>query len=165
MSLVAGLDWSTFALDFVLLDEDVDLASHHRRRLDLGGGDGTTRIRRIRQVMPPASWWTDNTVAVGIEKPFSRGHGKGSDVMGMALGAILACLPVEHPVVMLRADDWRRALDLPTRAARDVHKANSKRFAVEHWPDRPAVIDDNASDAFCIAYATRLLLEAKAAAA
>lgn len=163
MSLIAGIDFSSFAVDIVLLDENTNLARHYTRRLDLGHkGDATQRSRRIPDVMPPRSWWRDNTIAVGLEVPFSR---QGSDAMAIAFGAILACLPATRELLILRADDWRRSCGLPIRAGRDIHKANAKTFARKHWADHPPVFDDNAADALCIAWATRALLEARAAAA
>lgn len=166
MSLIAGCDFSSNAVDICLLDEDHDLARHYQRRLDRAPKLSTTgRIRRIPDHMPPRSWWPDHVIAIGIEEPFSRGKG-GGYTMQLALGALLACLPAPpFEVILLRADDWRAACELPIRADRARHKLNAKDFAAGHWANRPAVFDDNAADSFCLAYATRALLESRAATA
>jgi hypothetical protein len=163
VSLIAGLDYSSFAIDVVLIDEDTGDATHYRRRLDLPAAGALTRIRRTAEQMPPRSWWTDHVVAAGIEIPFARAKG-GGYALQLQLGAILSCLPAGLKLHMLRADDWRRACELPTRAQRARHKRNAVDFACRHWDSHPTPLDDNTADAYCIAHATRQLLDTRAAA-
>ena len=158
MSVYAGIDYSSYAIDLVLLDEDTNRATHIRRRLDTAPGDATARIRRIRDALPPRANWADTAAAIGIEKPMSR-TGRGADTMQFALGAILACIPTTTNLALIRADDWRRTCGLPVRAAREQHKRNAIDFAARMWTNRPATIDDNAADAFAIAWATRHLTQ------
>lgn len=155
VSLIAGIDFSTFALDVALLDEDADTAQHQRIPLDYQPGGGLARIRRIRDVMPARGRWHDTVTAAGVELPYAR---KGGDILAYALGAILACLPADLDLRLIRSDDWRRGCQLPLRQPRADHKRSSLDFAATHWIDPPPLLDDNAADAFCIAWATRELL-------
>lgn len=158
--MIAGFDISTKAIDVVLLDEDHDHAEHHRRRLDVGPGKAVDRIRRIRNVMPARTGWDDSGVVLfAIEEPFSRATMSGQVPILMAIGALIACLPTDVPVALLRADDWRRSCGLPIRGQRDDLKRAAIRFAEKTWQNAPALIDDNAADAFGIAYAGRELYE------
>lgn len=163
--MIAGIDFSTVAIDVVLLDEDTNHATHHRRRLDTGPGKAFDRIRRIRDAMPARGAWLDSgVVAVGIEEPFNRATMGGQVPLLMAIGAIVATLPLALPVGLLRADDWRKACGLPIRGQRDQLKRAAVDFAARNWIDLPAVIDDNVADAFCIAWAMRDLAEKRQAA-
>lgn len=159
MSFIAGIDFSTMALDIVLLSENDDTAQHHRRRLDTGPGDALARIRRIPDAMPRRGAWQDDILAVAIEEPFSRGKGNAY-VMQLELGAIITCLPARVPLALIRADDWRKHCGLPLRCGRLAHKQNAIRFALDHWEDGPERIDDNTADSFCIAWAGRELQRA-----
>jgi len=160
MSLIAGIDFSSIAIDVVLLDEDTDHAVHHRRRLDTGPGKLIDRVRRVRDALPSRGAWRDSGVlALGIEEPFHHSH-KGLAPMLLTLGAIIDTLPRDVPLALLRADDWRRACGLPLRVGRPEHKQNAITFTREHWPN-PTRIDDNVGDAFCIAWATRDLHRAR----
>jgi hypothetical protein len=166
VSLVAGIDYSTLAVDVVLLDEDTDDATHHRYRLDDGPGDALARVRRVRDRMPARSSWADaGVLAVALELPFSRGKMAGNDRLMMCAGAILACVHPAVDVDLLRADDWRSACGLPIRAPREVHKRNALAFAADRWPSCPEPLSDNAADAFCLAWAMRARLREKEAAA
>lgn len=166
MSLYAGIDYSTIAVDVALLDEDTDHATHHRYRLDEGPGDGLARIRRLRDQLPARGAWTDRGVtAVALELPFSRGKMAGNDRLMMCAGAILACIPPRLELRLLRADDWRRSCGLPTRAPRDEHKRNALSFAGERWLNHPVPFTDNAADAYCLAWALRHLDRLKETAA
>lgn len=158
--MIAGIDLSTLAIDVVLLDEDTDQAAHHRLRLNLGGGKTLDRIRRVRDRMPARGSWADSgCVLIAIEEPFARGKMGGQVPILMVIGSILACLPDDIPVALLRADDWRRSCGLPIRGARTDLKAASLRFAREQWANHPATLDDNAADAYGIAFAGRELYE------
>lgn len=158
--MIAGIDYSTLAVDVVLLDEDTNHARHIRRRLDTGPGKAIDRIRRIRTVMPARGAWTDaGVVAVAIEEPFNRATMGGQVPLLIALGAIIAGLPPDMPLALLRADDWRKACGLRIRGPRAELKRESIAFAERAWIGAPARIDDNAADAFGIAWAMRDLAE------
>lgn len=163
MGVIVGIDYSTFVIDVVLLDEDHDTADHHRRRLDTGPGDALQRIRRIRDALPARGIWRDRgALMVAIEKPMSR-EARGLDSMQIALGAIVDTLDPDMPLELVRADDWRKRCGLPIRAPREQHKANAARFARDHWTNAPITFaSDDASDAFGIAWAARELYRAAA---
>ena len=163
--MIAGVDYSTTAIDVILLDEDTNHATHHRRRLDTGPGNAQDRLRRVRDAMPSRGAWRDSGVTViGIEEPFAYGTMKSLPAMLMVLGAIIATLPPELPLALLRADDWRKACGLRIRGQRDELKREAIRFATSRWSNPPLRVDDNIADAFGVAWAAREL-ERKAAAA
>jgi hypothetical protein len=162
MSYFAGIDLSTKAIDVVMLEEDTDRAQHHRRRLDVKPGKALERIRRIRGALPARTAWHDSGVLlIAIEEPYSRASMSGQVPILMAIGAILACLPEDLPVDLLRADDWRRACELPTRGPRDQLKTAAIKFTERHWSNQPTYIDDNAADAYCLAWTARQLHETR----
>ena len=161
MSAIVGIDFSTFAIDCVLLDEDTDTAQHHRVHLQ-GPGKLLERVRRVRDQMPARTAWRDNgVIAAAIEEPFGGGNVKGTMPLLIVMGAIVATFPPGLPLALLRPDDWRKQCGLPIRAPRPVHKANAVRFAEEHWQGERPKVDDNAADAFGIAWAMRELRRAK----
>jgi hypothetical protein len=163
--VIVGIDFSTFAVDIVLLEEDSNHARHLRRRLDLGPGKAIDRTRRVRDAMPARGAWRDAGVtAIGIEEPFSRATMGGQVPLLITLGAIVATLPRDLPLALLRADDWRKACGLPIRGQRDQLKQASIGFAERAWAKPPLPLDDNVADAFGIAWATRHLAEIAAAA-
>lgn len=163
MTAVAGIDFSSFAIDVVLLDEDTDDAEHHRIVLPKKA-DALTRARAVRDLMPPRTRWHDQAVAIGIEKPFSR-NGRGGDTMAIVLGAIIASLPADLPLHLIRADDWRRACELKIRQPRADHKRAAIDFAGDRWADHPMPLTSDCADAYCIAHATRILAAPQEAAA
>lgn len=144
---VAGVDFSTKAIDIVLLDDDTDAATWHR--FELTGQDAFERVRAVKGAMPGASFW-DATLAVGIEDP--RGFGAGS--LYRIQGAILACLPRPLLVQPLIPSFWRRTVGLPGNASKqDIALwAALKGFM-------PVDPQQDAWDAFAIAWATRSLIE------
>lgn len=162
MSFIVGIDYSTLAIDVILLDEDTNTAEHHRRRLDTAPGDALARTRRIRDEMPSRGHWADRgCLLVAIETPMGAGVMAGTVPLLIALGAIVDTLDRDMPLALLRSDDWRRACELPARAPRPQHKKNAIQFAQAHWKDSPARIDDNTADAFCIAWAGRELVRTR----
>lgn len=163
MSLIAGIDFSSMAIDTVLLDEDTNDAVHHRRQLDVGHAKLHDRVRRVRDALPTRGAWKDSGVlVVAIEEPFNHSP-NGLTPLLLTLGAILGTLPRDIPLALLRADDWRRQCGLPTRApgGRPEHKQNAIAFARRQWDNPPIRLDDNAADAFCIAWAARELHRAR----
>jgi hypothetical protein len=152
--VIAGIDFSTKAVDVVLLDEDSDAATWHR--FELEGQDAFDRARFVRRAMwsPASSWW-DDVLAVGIEDP--RGYNAG--VLYRVQGAILACIPNSNLVQPWIPSEWRRQVGLPGNASKnDVWVFTmDQRETIERWPQ-------DACDAYCIALATRQRLEIGAAA-
>lgn len=154
--MIAGIDFSTHAVDVVLLDEDTDAATWHRFPLE--GQDAFERARYVRRAMwsPASSYW-DDVLAVGIEDP--RGYGAGS--LYRVQGAILACIPNSKLVQPWIPSAWRKAVGLAGNASKadvflHVARTSPGRTAID-WPQ-------DACDAFCIALATRNKLERKQAA-
>jgi hypothetical protein len=150
--MIAGIDYSTRAVDVVLLDEDSDAATWHRFELD--GADAFDRARDVYAAMPA---WTgelwDSVLAAGIEEP--RGFNAGA--LYRIQGAILQCLPSTLLVHPLIPSQWRKTVGLPGNASKDdvaewaTWKGGLGAKAV-FWPQ-------DACDAYCIALATRTLLE------
>jgi hypothetical protein len=157
--MIAGLDISTHAIHVVSLPEDTNDADLHVVRLDLERGDTTTRIRRLRDLMPARGAWRDAGVSLlAIETPFSRGPGIAP--MMAVYGALLQLFPPDLPLLELRSDDWRKEVGIPIRkpraADKDWHKRQAAAFAREQWTNHPT-IDHNGAEAFCIAWAARAL--------
>jgi hypothetical protein len=150
--VIAGIDYSTRAVDVVLLDEDSDAATWHRFPLE--GSDAFERARSVRDVlyMPGSEWW-DEVLAIGIEDP--RGFNAGA--LYRVQGAILACLPTRVLVQPWIPGQWRKAVGLPGNASKDAvaewatWKGGLGAKAV-FWPQ-------DACDAYCIALATRSVLQ------
>lgn len=153
--MIAGIDFSSRAVDIVLLDEDTDAATWHR--FELQGQDAFDRARDVRRAMwaSSSSWW-DDVLAVGIEDP--RGYGAGS--MYRVQGAILACIPNSKLVQPWIPSAWRKTVGL---------KGNASKEAVSEWAGPrlrqraelgPYIgLPFDATDAYCIALATRSLIE------
>lgn len=169
---ICGIDFSTRAVDVVLLDEDTDAATWHR--FELLGNDAFDRARNVEGNIPGRTdpLW-DEVVAIGIEDP--RGYGAGS--LYRVQGAILASLPAWLLVHPLIPSQWRKTVGLPGNASKDMIRAFTgiKRWhadprfipsSVTTTTDYEAVIPawpQDAHDAYCIALATRTLLERVAA--
>lgn len=161
---VAGIDVSTRAIDLVLLDLDTDRAEW--ARYELTGGDLVERVRSIKDWRVP---WTlgatlgrdnahvwDDVVAIGIERPAGK-HGVAQ--VSMAFGAALICLPKETLVQPWQPAEWRKACGMKGNATKqDVAgwawdaRSDAAAISVADWPQ-------DACDAYCIAYATRSVLE------
>jgi hypothetical protein len=154
--VIAGIDYSTRAVDVVLLDEDSDAATWHR--FELTGQDAFDRSRGVGAVVPGrASTFWDDVLAVGIEDP--RGYNAGS--LYRVQGAILARIPQHKLVHPLIPSHWRKTVGLAGNASKDdvatwaTWEGGLGQKAV-FWPQ-------DATDAWCIALATRTLLERVAA--
>jgi hypothetical protein len=155
--LIAGIDYSTRAIDIVLLDEDSDAATWHR--FELAWPDFSDAFARARSVPvnvpgPRAEFW-DDVLAVGIEDP--RGYNAGA--LFRIQGALLTRIPRDKLVHPLIPSQWRKTVGLPGNASKD----DVARWANAHWLqplDAPRILpQQDAYDAFCIALATRTLLE------
>lgn len=147
--MIAGIDFSSFQADIVVLSEDDDTATHHVFRF--GKGDAFDRARTIRGSMPSRDWWTDQgVIAIGLEDP--RGVARSADApLYRAQGAIIACLPPRLLVQPWKPGEWRKQLGIS-----NVGKEAPAWFATNHWHS-PAIriASQDAMDAFCIAMATR----------
>jgi hypothetical protein len=162
--MIAGIDFSTKAVDVVLLDEDSDVATWHR--FPLAGQDGFERSRDVRASMPPSSFW-DDVLAVGIEDP--RGYGAGS--LYRVQGAILSRIPEGRLVQPWIPSAWRKTVGLPGNCPKPVIRSYVARtIAVGHddLPNNMPILNgewtQDACDAYCIALATRTLLQRTEAA-
>jgi hypothetical protein len=157
VSYLAGIDYSTHAVDVVLLDEDTGQATWHRT--ELKGADAFDRARRLRWAQPiPDNEW-EAVLAVGIEDP--RGHNAGA--LYRVQGAILARLPsflLVHPLI---PSQWRKLVGLPGNASKaGVARWALKQPGIRDWP--AATIPFDATDAYCIALATQKLIQLEEAA-
>lgn len=156
--MIAGIDLSTRAIHIVSLPEDTNAAELHVVRLDTERGDALERVRRLRDRMPARAAWRDaGCTLIAVEQPFHRGVANVAPML-MVYGALLQLFPADVPLLPLRSDDWRKECGIPIRKPRDAgsdwHKRRAVEFAREQWRDAPPV-DDNAADAFCIAWAAR----------
>jgi Holliday junction resolvasome RuvABC endonuclease subunit len=153
---VAGIDFSTNAVDVVLLALDDNTAVWHHVDLTTGPGDALERCRRIRDLMPTRGRWEDaGIIAVGIEQPL---HQKGRTTVASLFrvqGAIIACLPTRVLVDPLPPTVWKTAIGLPGNAL----KAAVRAWALAHWTDPPDPVTQDACDAYAIATATRARIE------
>ena len=154
--MIAGIDFSTRAVDIVLLDEDSDAATWHR--FELTGNDAFDRARYVRQAMPYAlSEFWDDVVAIGIEQP--RGNFGVTHMMRIQ-GAVLACIYLKKLVQPWNPASWRKTVGLPGNASKlevaalvDTLRPGGRPL----WPQ-------DACDAYCIALATRMQIQMGAAA-
>lgn len=151
--MIMGLDFSSRAVHICALPEDSNHAELHVVRLDAERGDFLTRARRLRDRMPARTAWKDaGATLIAVERPYSHQPGILAPMMTI-FGGLLQLLPVDVPLLELSPPEWRRECLLPQRG--DDRKPAAIRFAREQWTDAPDAIDDNAADAFCVAYAAR----------
>ena len=148
---VAGIDFSSRAVHVVLLEDDTDHAS--LRIFELHGATPFERARSLRRVFPTRGFWEDNGVyLVAIEDPHSRAN-HTAKALGLAAGAIAALLPNAMTVVQTAPSEWHRLFAGTAGASKDDVQARGRAV----WPDPPAGCDDNAWDAYGIAWAVRTL--------
>jgi hypothetical protein len=144
----AGIDYSTFFVDIVLVS-DADLA---HRRISLRGPDSYERVRELREQMPTGEEWRDEgVVAVGIEEP----RGKGNGALLRVQGALLALLPRYMLVHPMAPQTWRKTIGLKGSGCRAELKLASTDWSLEHggdigWPE-------DAHEAHCMARAVQML--------
>jgi hypothetical protein len=155
---VAGIDLSTHFVDVVKLDEDTDRAEWHR--FELHGQDAFERARSVARSFPGVTdmLW-DDVVAIGVEDP--RGYGAGS--LYRVQGAVLSRIPARLLVQPWIPSAWRKQVGLPGNAPKHTIRAWVDQHRV---PPPPALIDwpQDACDAYCIALATRQLIQITEAA-
>lgn len=156
MSLIAGIDFSSHAIDVVLVDEDTGAPSW--RRWQLRGDDAFERARYVRRLELGDTF--DNVLAAGIEQPFG-GHNAGD--LFRVQGALLARLPLGllvHPIPPAR---WRKLVGLSGRATK-LEVARYAQTCLTLLTPRGARFPigsdwaQDAKDAYCIALATGALI-------
>lgn len=152
---IAGIDLSTHAVDVVLLDEDSDAATWHRFTLE--GEDAFARARSVKYAMPGGSFW-DDVVAIGIEDP--RGYNAGS--IYRVQGAILGELPGRTLVHPLVPSSWRKQVGLPGNASKAAVMEYALLRGQDAGMDEWFRVPQDACDAYCIALATRNLIQVTA---
>lgn len=161
---VAGIDYSTRAVDVVLVPYDtVGAPSWHR--FPLVGSDAFDRTRSVADVVPGRSsvFW-DDCLAVGIEHP--GGHHGTRDMLRVQ-GAILSCLPARVLVEPWPPSKWRTAVGLKGNAS----KHDVAEFSLEHAGCSAitrgmftGTTPQDILDAYCIALATRQAITREQAA-
>lgn len=153
--LIGGIDFSSHAVDLVTIQEE-DGELHWWDRFPLHGNDAFERTRSISVAMPgPNSQAWDDFVAIGIEAPAGR---YGVATMTRLQGAILACLPSTMLVMPLPPARWKKLVGLPGYADKETIAA-AVRLKLLLDMDTAPIWPQDACDAFCIAQATRTLLE------
>ncbi len=146
---VAGIDFSTNAVDIVFVDLD-DKWLLEWYRFTLVGQDAFDRTRMVGESMHGRSsvWWED-IYAVGIEHPAGK---FGTGAMLRVQGAVLSMIPGELMVKPWPPGAWRKAVGLSGSASKqDVAAWSYSNGANAQWPQ-------DAHDAYAIAFATRLAL-------
>jgi len=156
---VAGCDFSSHAIDVVLVDLD-GRQPPRWHRYPLVGQDAFDRARSVADAMPGRSsvYW-DNVLAVGIEHPAGR-HGVGT--LLRIQGAVLAQIPARMLVTPWTPSGWRKAVGLPGNATKNqVFGLSAK---LELMESTRAVWTQDAHDAHLIALATRQAITTQEAA-
>ncbi len=127
MSVIVGIDLSSKAIDIVRLDEDKDEAAW--LRVDLGGLNAFERTRNIQVAMPKGSFW-DDVYMCAMERPFVK---FGQDVIRLAQGATLACIPRNVEVWEVAVSQWKKHLSIPIRE-KPAWDRFPMSFHRENWP-------------------------------
>jgi hypothetical protein len=105
VSAVVGIDFSTFYVDLVKLDETDAAASW--LRVELAGANAWDRTRALAYTMPLRSWWDDVYLAA-IERPMMDQQ----RVLARVQGVILARIPATVHCWEVRPDEWKKPLGL-----------------------------------------------------
>lgn len=148
MSWIAGVDFSTFTVDTVLIDED-QLREPRRQRIRMFGGNAFDRVRGLRYALHDVD--IDDVLAVGVEGIAYYGHNAVD--MARVQGVIVAQLPLELRVLAIAPTDWKR---------RTVGRGNATKDDVREWAtvqSRCSSWPQDAYDAFAIAVATLQIIE------
>lgn len=143
---VAGIDYSSHAIDVVLVhQDDLEPPVWHRHEL-AADGLAFDRTRLVRDWRLPSA---DDVLAVGIEDP----RGQNSGALYRVQGAILARLPADVLVVPWIPSQWRKYVGLAGNCTKlGVALGAVALGAPEEW------VTPDSYDAYCIAYATRAAL-------
>lgn len=148
---ILGIDLSTKAIELVLIEESTNRCAWDH--IELEGLDHFERLRNIPRKMPRwASGWYDDAgvMLVAVEAPFGRGQAGTEAKLNRVFGAIVTCVPPRVAVWEIAPHDWRRELELPGNAPKERCRERALELgACPGWDDQ------NAYDAFCVAYAAR----------
>ena len=157
---VAGIDYSTYRIDIVLvssnpydLEGDCVVQPLAYQLPLVAKGDAFERTRRVGAKLPgrTSPFW-DEIEAVGIEEPTGYTTGYQSRVQG----AILSMIPADMLVQPWRPTEWKKRVGLPGNASKDEiveHASVALRALGREW-----TVETNGQDcfdAFEIAIATR----------
>lgn len=148
MSYVAGIDFSTHAIDVVLIDENGELPCK-RVQYMLDGQDAWERARNVASTSRFS--WVEDTIAIGIEDP----RGKNAGALYRVQGAILTRIPLSLLVCPLVPSQWRKLARVPGNASKEVVREAAIRLGANPLWGRAF----DPYDAFCIAFATRTLIQ------
>jgi hypothetical protein len=156
----AGIDYSTKAIDLVLVDIDW-LRPPWWHRFELHGPDAWERTRTVARTLPgrTSQVW-DEVLAFGLEEP----RGQNSGVLYRVQGAILAALPPHVLVYPMVPSEWRKACGLKGNASKEDIGWHSLALRANHAGDLPLWPQD-AHDAHLIALATHRLINQQEKAA
>lgn len=160
MSRIAGIDFSTKAIDIVLIDED-DTEPVQWHRWPVNATTPFYAARRISHYLPTPGWWEDHDVyLIGIEQPFGR-HIKGLVPLMRMQGAIVARLPREICVLELPVSEWKREFTGKGNASKTDVFLQATRYDIDGlipWLDcDEKACPQDAVDAYAIAYAARTI--------
>lgn len=149
---VAGIDYSSRAVDIVLLDDDGRRC--HWTNIPLHGDTPLERARSLRGRLPLRSWWEDEGVyLIGIEDPIGH-HAHTAKALGQAGGAIAALLPASLTVLQTPTAEWKRLFCGDAKASKDDVREAVSRDGV--FGSSPGWTQD-AYDAYAIAWTARHL--------
>lgn len=171
--MIGGLDLSTHALDFVLIDHDPARCEHRRVELPSPWWDAARGMRKIigRELLDedePSwtlsvdSWLSRNEVfLLGIERPYGPSR-QAIASLHTILGAVLATVPPWITVLEVRPAEMRRELGLPGNASKERMHAAVMRYLLASENERIGWPPD-ALDAWAVAHATLRMCERAAA--
>lgn len=149
MSAVLGLDLSTKAIELVRLDESSNAAAWDH--LQLEGHLALDRLRDVPRRMPRwNSEFYDDIYLVAVEAPYARAGIGALAKLSRVFGAIVACIPPRLEVWEIAPHDWRTEITVPGNAPKEACAARCIELGA-----RPDWNDENAYDAFAVAYAAR----------
>lgn len=152
--MIAGIDFSTKAIDVVLIADEGHQAEWHRFQIPKHQLFTAERARAVLAAAPARGWWEDNGVwLVGIEQPMSR-FAHTAKSLGLVAGALISRLPRGLPVIETQPEEWQRMFCDP---GEKVCKESIAR-ASRRWLGPPAYgWPQDAHDAAGIAWTVREL--------
>lgn len=160
MSSVVGIDFDTFGVHLVAIDEDDETILGYDHRV-FPGKDSFSRLRTVRSVLPRTYFRDVGAVLVGIEDPRATNPLLRSMIGKLARvqGAILQSIPERVRVEPLNAKEWRVAVGL---------SGNAKKDEVAEWAVENSLGDvmlagvrQDAYDAYAIARAVAALADGR----
>lgn len=152
---ICGIDISTFSVDFVYLPLDVDADPTEFEHVSMKLRKTSTRAEmtwegtmRLRELVPVMPQWQDTALAF-----IERGGGRSQMVnwvLGRVQGALMMTIPDHVIVNETRVQEWKKLFSGNGNASKELVIARGRQLGVE-------LPDDNAYDAYGIAYALRIL--------